>query len=177
MVDPADEDPIDLPAGVPSARSNKIIIAVASAVAAIPLLALLVYSIVHATTALRADDLGSIDIRAVGQAAEAPFHLKAGDALLFGLGASYRYSGNPAIMLEVSLRRGGSEVAETRCNMKSFKGFGSMGTGHQVWYGDMGWHCVIDVPPGDATSVRVTVTKQGEGSLSLSDMSVLVKRK
>jgi hypothetical protein len=170
------EDPIEMPAGVPSERSNKVILLVASAILGIPLLGLLLYVFVDMALDGLAETLAEVAVPALGQPGEARRNFKAGDTLVFSLATSYSCSGNSSVSLEVSLQRDGAEVAQTRCSMKSFTGLGASGSGTVVWYGD-GWKCTLDVPPGGATSIRATVVKKGDGSLTLSDTSVLVKRR
>lgn len=150
--------------------------AVAIAVLAVPFVGFVGYSFFTGCSASFADTIGEIPIPALGKPAETPLSLNGGTSLLFAVSTQYSYSGNPTVMLDISLQKDGAEVAKTKCNMKSFSGFGASGSGATVWTGDAGWNCGLDVPEGGATSVRATVRRAGSGALTLQDTSVVVKR-
>lgn len=166
----------DLPAGLPSKRSNSVVIGVASAVVSLPFLALVGFVVHQCGRTYLADTLVEIDVAGLDQPAERSLQLKAGAELLFAVSSGYSYSGNPVVMLDASLLRDGSEVATEACNMKGFTGVGASGSGSTTWYGDAGWTCTLNVPEGGASAIRVKVRRSGSGALDLHHTSVIVKQ-
>lgn len=168
-------DPDDLPAGLPSARSNTVVIAIATVVLSIPFLALIGYGVSRCASEELGDTLAEIGISGLDQPAEKPLTLAEGAELAFGVDTGYEYQGGAAARLDVELTRAGAAVAETSCLMKSWTGSGS-GVGHtgSAWYGDFA--CRLVVPPGGADGVRAKVRNTGSGRLVLTDTKLLVKR-
>jgi hypothetical protein len=168
------DEPIEV-AGVPSKRSVETIYWVFAGVGSIPFIAIIGYAIHQCSRTNLADALGEIPVLGLDQPAEQSFTMKPGTELLFAVSSSYSYSGNPVVMLDVSLLRDGTEVGKNECNMKGFTGFGASGSGSTTWYGDAGWTCTLHVPAEGATAVRVAVRRSGKGSLELSRTRVIVK--
>ena len=166
-------DPGGVP-GLPSKGSNRVIMAVATAVGALPLLGLVAYAFRECSRTVLADKVAEIPVAGLDRAVDAKMVSSAGSELVFGVHASYSYSGNSFLMRDVSLLRNGVEVTKTDCDMKDFAGIHGVGIGGAAWYGD--WTCKLDVPAGGATSLRVKLRKAGAGSLELSDTAVVVKK-
>jgi hypothetical protein len=168
-------DPDDVP-GLPSKRSNSVILAVASGVAALPMLALAAYGVRECSRTTMADTIAEIAVTGLDQPAEHPLQLAAGTEVLFAVATGYEYSDNPVVMLTPSLLRDGVEVAKNDCNMKGFTGVGAFGSGRNTFYGDAGWTCSLTVPEGGASALRVKVWRSGKGALELSGTTVIVKK-
>lgn len=167
------DDPNDLPAGVPSPRSNTVIHVAGAIVASLPFLGLIGYMVSRCASEELGDTLGEIPIVKLDAPVEQRFDLAAGTELSFGLSTSYEVSGSPAARLDVTLTRDGADVAETSCLMKSWGGVGKVARGGSTWYGD--WGCRVEVPAGGAKGIRAKVRNTGRGSLILSNTKVLVK--
>ncbi len=176
VTEPNGAEPSELPAGVPSARSNAVILWVVTGVVAIPLLGLLVWMIVDKVGTVTAPQIGQVSVSRMGEPVETKLMPRVGKPLIFALETSYDYSGGCAVILNVSLLSDGKEVASTECTMKSFGGVSPAGNGHNTWYGNAGWTCELAVPQAGANSVRVTVRKGGSGTINLSDTQVFIKQ-
>ncbi|MBK9001387.1 MAG: hypothetical protein IPM35_37180 [Myxococcales bacterium] len=170
----APEDPNDLPAGVPSPRSNTVIHVAVAIVASLPFLGLIGYMVSRCASEELGDTFGEIPIAKLDAPVEKPFDLAAGTGLSFGLSTNYQVTGSPAARLDVVLTRDGADVAETSCLMKSWGGSGRVASGGSTWYGD--WGCKLEVPAGGAKGIRAKVRNTGRGSLIVTEAKVLVKK-
>ena len=167
------DDPNDLPAGVPSPRSNTVVHVVLAILGSLPFLGLVGYMVSRCASEELGDTLGEIPIVQLDAPVERPFDLATGTGLSFGLSTSYEVAGSPAARLDVTLTRDGADVAETSCLMKSWGGVGKVAQGGSTWYGD--WGCRLEVPAGGAKGIRAKVRNTGRGRLVLSHTKVLVK--
>lgn len=98
---------------------------------------------------------GSIALPGLDHEVTAPLAFPAGKELSFPVHADgYDYSGGAYVLLDVTLLRGGVEVARMTCPGFELEGGAGCGSGATHLNGD----CSLRVPPGGSDSIRVLAT-------------------
>jgi len=135
--------------------------------------ALAVYLAIHSASC--ATTIATVPLKGLDQANEMPLKLDAGTGLFLGLYVDrYSYSGYNTIVIDVRLLRNDVEVAKHSCGAFYFPRGAGSGGGRTKFESK----CVMDVPPGGSTAIRVTATKSNTGNaLTVGRLDVLLRKR
>ncbi len=114
--------------------------------------------------------LATIALAGIGASGESALSPRPGSTIHFAVYArSISYKGGDYILLDARLKKDGVEVATMSCRSFELEGWG-----HESHVAKRGSDCAMKVPPGGASSIRVTTRLESAADVTVEGLEVRV---